>query len=239
MSGRVRIEGVHVVDSSALTDLREYPEALSKVVIRSFAERTPRVFSIAVRLACSLYRVTVLDLHLTQDTLLDIPALRALCNCLSTADSLRELSLRGCGQPDLTGTFDSEEQPFSVLLEAIFKNSAIRALQLNGLRSGRSKLGVLRIRGGGQRELVRIRLRILELGRKRHVPSATRLHVHRERHHHLRASPHIYGLPGRRVVLHRKHHWTQHGYADACGSFRHGQGLLAALRSFLRSPLRH
>ncbi|KAH8037994.1 hypothetical protein HPB51_020514 [Rhipicephalus microplus] len=140
MSGRVRIEGVHVVDSSALTDLREYPEALSKVVIRSFAERTPRVFSIAVRLACSLYLVTVLDLHLTQNTLLDIPALRALCNCLSTADSLRELSLRGCGQPDLTSTFDSEEQPFSVLLEAIFKNSAIRALQLNGLGLGDQNL---------------------------------------------------------------------------------------------------
>ncbi|KAL1427295.1 hypothetical protein MTO96_017584 [Rhipicephalus appendiculatus] len=143
MSGRVRIEDAYIVDSSALADLREYPEALSKVAIRSFTERTPRVFEIAVRLACSWYRVTVLNLRLTQDVLLDVPTFRALCDCLRTAVSLRALSLTGCDEPDLSRTVQSEGRTHSVLLEMIFKNLAIRALRLNGLRLGDDNLRFL------------------------------------------------------------------------------------------------
>ncbi|KAH7942872.1 uncharacterized protein LOC119400282 [Rhipicephalus sanguineus] len=140
MSGRVRIEDAYLVDSWTIAYLREYPEALSKVAIRSFTEHNPRAFVIVVRLACSWYRVTLLHLHLAQGILSDVPTFRALSSCLSTSDSLRVLSLTGCDEPDLSRTLRSAGRPHSVLLEMIFKNAAIRALRLNGLRMGKDNL---------------------------------------------------------------------------------------------------
>ncbi|KAL1427349.1 hypothetical protein MTO96_017636 [Rhipicephalus appendiculatus] len=140
MSGRVRIEDAYLVDSRAIVDLREFPEALSKVAIRSFIERSPKQFETVVRLAWSWFRVTLLSLHLAQGILSDVPSFRALCTGLSAADSLRVLSLTGCDEPDLSRTLRSAGRPHSVLLEMIFKNTAIRALRLNGLRMGEENL---------------------------------------------------------------------------------------------------
>ncbi|XP_037510046.1 uncharacterized protein LOC119386855 isoform X1 [Rhipicephalus sanguineus] len=140
MGGRVRIEDAYFVNSSAIADLQEFPEALSTVAIRSFTERTPRAFELVVRLACFWYRVSALNLRLAQSILSDVPTFRALCNYLSTANSLRALSLTGCGDPDLGRTVRSAGRPYSVLLEMIFKNSAIRALRLNGFHLGEDNL---------------------------------------------------------------------------------------------------
>ncbi|KAL1424079.1 hypothetical protein MTO96_020509 [Rhipicephalus appendiculatus] len=140
MSDLVRIEDAYFVDSTALADLREFPEALSKVAIRSFAERTPRAFEIAVRIACSWYQISALNLRLAQRILSDVPTFRSLCNYLSTADSLRSLSLTGCGDLDLGRTLRSADRPHSLLLEMIFKNAAVRALRLNGLHLGEENL---------------------------------------------------------------------------------------------------
>lgn len=140
MSGRVSIEDAYLIDSSGLADLREYPEALSKVAIRSFTEQTPRAFETAVRLACSCYRVTILTLSLAQSILLNVRAFRTLCNCLSTTHSLRALSLIGSEDPDLSCSLRLAGHPYSLLLDMIFKNVAIETLRLNGLRMGEDNL---------------------------------------------------------------------------------------------------
>ncbi|KAL3197225.1 hypothetical protein MRX96_014834 [Rhipicephalus microplus] len=140
MSDRVRIEDAYLVSAWEIVHLRECPEALSKVAIRSFMERTPKEFVVLVRLACYWYRVTLLNLYLAQGILSDVTAFRTLCYCLSTADSLRVLSLTGCDEPDLSHTLRSAGRPYSVLLEMIFKNAAIRGLRLNGFHMGEANL---------------------------------------------------------------------------------------------------
>ncbi|KAL1427297.1 hypothetical protein MTO96_017586 [Rhipicephalus appendiculatus] len=126
-----------------IVDLEEFPEALSKVAIASFMEDAPKTFEIVVRLACTWYRVTLLNLHLAQSILSDVPAFRALCNCLSAAESLRVLSLTGCDEPDLSLSLRSAGRPHSVLLEMIFINTAIRGLRLDGIRMGDDNLRFL------------------------------------------------------------------------------------------------
>ncbi|KAL3247679.1 hypothetical protein MRX96_056923 [Rhipicephalus microplus] len=140
MTGIVRIEDSYIVDSTVLADLQEFPEALSKVAIRSSTERTPTAFEMAVRLACSCYLITELNLRLAQRILADVPTFRTLCNYLSTANSLRSLSLTGCGNPDLGRTLRSAGRPYSLLLQMIFKNTTVRALRLNRFHLGEENL---------------------------------------------------------------------------------------------------
>ncbi|KAL3198015.1 hypothetical protein MRX96_044546 [Rhipicephalus microplus] len=73
MTGIVRIEDSYLVDSTVLVNLQEFPEVLSKVTIRSSTERNPTAFEMAVRLACSRYLLTALNLRLAQKILVDVP----------------------------------------------------------------------------------------------------------------------------------------------------------------------
>ncbi|KAH6943331.1 hypothetical protein HPB50_020139 [Hyalomma asiaticum] len=127
--GRVRVEDIYVVDSVALSELQEFPEALRRVSIRSFAERSLEKLRGAVHLACSWYQVNTLSLCLRQNVVHDSSTCRTLCKYLSTADSLRELELSGSAH--------------SLLLAAILKNKSVRVLRLSELRLGEANLRFL------------------------------------------------------------------------------------------------
>ncbi|XP_037523237.1 uncharacterized protein LOC119400287 [Rhipicephalus sanguineus] len=143
MSGRVRLEDSYLVDTSALAELREFPEALRNIAISSVDHPCPRAFEETVHLACSWKQVTSLKLLLTQDVLSDVPTFQKLSKCLSTAVSLRELGLLGSYRPDLDVTLKSGDPPHSVLLDVISGNTAIRALRISGLRLGDENLSFL------------------------------------------------------------------------------------------------
>lgn len=143
MLSRVHIEELYYVDSSTLSNLQEYPEALSKVVIRSFAETGPQAFAEAVQLACYCYRVTMLELQLDRGFLSNVLAFRKLSEYLSTAVSLRQLWLTGRDEAHLGRTLRSAKRPYSVLLDLIFKNSAIRILRITDFRVGEENLRFL------------------------------------------------------------------------------------------------
>ncbi|KAH6942265.1 hypothetical protein HPB50_002085 [Hyalomma asiaticum] len=141
--GRVRVEDIYVVDSAALSELQEFPEALRRVSIRSFAERSLEKLRGAVHLACSWYQVTTLSLCLRQNVVHDSSTCRTLCKYLSTADSLRELELSGDKQLDLDRSPKSAGSAHSLLLAAILKNKSVRALRLSELRLGEANLRFL------------------------------------------------------------------------------------------------
>ncbi|KAH7942876.1 uncharacterized protein LOC119400284 [Rhipicephalus sanguineus] len=143
MFGRVRIDEVYYVDSSVLAELQCYPEALSKMAITSFTEPCLKAFAGAVQLACTCFRVTQLELNLTQEFLSDVLTFRTVSEYLSTAVLLNALWLTGCDDPDLSRTLRSAGRPYSVLLEAIFKNVAIQTLRLNEMRLGEDNLRFL------------------------------------------------------------------------------------------------
>ncbi|KAH7942878.1 hypothetical protein HPB52_002055 [Rhipicephalus sanguineus] len=143
LSGRVRLEDGYLVDSPALAELREFPEALRNVAITSVSHPSPKAFVDTVHLVCSWKQVTTLKLLLTQEVLSDVPTFHKLSKCLSTAVSLRELALIGSKRPDLDGTLKSGDPPHSVLLDVISGNTAIRALRLSGFRLGDGNLWFL------------------------------------------------------------------------------------------------
>ncbi|KAL1427110.1 hypothetical protein MTO96_017717 [Rhipicephalus appendiculatus] len=143
LSGRVRLEGSYLVDSPALAELREFPEALRRIAISSVDHPSPRAFEETVHLACSSNHVTTLMLLLTREVLSDVPTFHKLSKCLSTAVSLRELALVGSNRPDLDVTLKSGDPPHSVILDVISANAGIRALQLSGLRLGDQNLWFL------------------------------------------------------------------------------------------------
>ncbi|KAL1427107.1 hypothetical protein MTO96_017714 [Rhipicephalus appendiculatus] len=143
MYGRVHIEDVYHLDSSALSNLQEYPEAFSKVATKTYTEKSPQAFAEAVQLACSCYRVTVLELHMTEGFLSDVLTFRKLSEYLSTAVSLRTLWLTGCDEADLGRSLRSANRPYSVLLDLIFKNAAIRVVRVKDFRLGEANLHFL------------------------------------------------------------------------------------------------
>ncbi|KAL3225799.1 hypothetical protein MRX96_049079 [Rhipicephalus microplus] len=140
MSGRVRLEDSYLVDSAALAELREFPEALRSVAISSLDHPSPRAFVEAIHLVCSWNHVTALKLLLTRETLSDVPTFHKLSKCLSTAGSLKELALIGSDHPDLDVTPQSGDPPHSAILDVISTNKSIRGLQLSGLRLGDNNL---------------------------------------------------------------------------------------------------
>ncbi|KAL1479569.1 hypothetical protein MTO96_015899 [Rhipicephalus appendiculatus] len=143
MSGRVLLEDSYVVDSSALAELREFPEALRQMAISSVDHPSPRAFQDTVHLACTWKQVTMLKLLLTQTFMSDVPTFHKLSKCLSTAVSLRELALIGSNRPDLDVTLKSRDPPHSVILDVISHNTALRALRLSGFRLGDDNLWFL------------------------------------------------------------------------------------------------
>ncbi|KAH7950179.1 hypothetical protein HPB49_020548 [Dermacentor silvarum] len=127
MSSRVRIEGEYLVDWAVLGALREFPEALSHVALSPLGQPSPEAFRDSVRLLGSRYAVTTLRLLLTQEVVRDVITIRVLSEYLSAATALRDLSLTGCSQPDLSSCLLVANSSHTVLLAAILENSSIRA----------------------------------------------------------------------------------------------------------------
>ncbi|KAH7942873.1 uncharacterized protein LOC119400283 [Rhipicephalus sanguineus] len=140
MSGRVCLEDAYLVDSSALAELREFPEVLRKIAISSVDCASPKAFGDAVHLSCSWYKVTTLKLLLTQEVLSDIPTFNKLSKCLKGAFWLSELALIGYKRPDLDLTLKSTGPPHSVLLDVVSQNMSLRTLRLSGIRLGGDNL---------------------------------------------------------------------------------------------------
>ncbi|KAH6943602.1 hypothetical protein HPB50_024789 [Hyalomma asiaticum] len=143
LNGRVKLEDTYVVDPSTLTELREFPDALSKVAIEPPAGESTKLFADMVQIACTWYQVTVLHLVLTQSVVYDVPMFRALSKYLSAANSLKTLSIISSDRSDLSRTLRSARQPCSVLLDETLKNKNIESLLLNGLRLGEANLRFL------------------------------------------------------------------------------------------------
>ncbi|XP_050029597.1 uncharacterized protein [Dermacentor andersoni] len=143
MGDRVRIEGVHLVDSASLSMLKEFPEALRHVVITSLSEPRLEVFQNTVRLACSWYQLTALHLLLTQKVVRHAATMRLLSKYVSFATALREFVLTGCQRPDLSLCLRATRRPHSALLEAICENVGIQALRIERLRLGTADMRFL------------------------------------------------------------------------------------------------
>ncbi|XP_070380389.1 uncharacterized protein [Dermacentor albipictus] len=143
MGDRVRIEGVHLVDSASLSALKEFPESLRHVAITSLSEPRLEVFQKTVRLACSWYQLTALHLFLTQKVVLHAATIRSLSECVSVATALREFALTGCQRPDLSPCLRAATRPHSALLQAIFENVGIQTLRIERLRLGRANMRFL------------------------------------------------------------------------------------------------
>ncbi|KAH6943601.1 hypothetical protein HPB50_024788 [Hyalomma asiaticum] len=139
----VRLEGTYHVDSSALSELKEFPELLRKVAISSLGCPSPREFGEAVQLAISWFHLTTLNLFLTQHVLSDGPTSASLSKYLNIAGSLRELALMGCNKPNLDSTPRSTGRPHSVLLDATLRNTNIQKLRLSEIRLGHADLRFL------------------------------------------------------------------------------------------------
>ncbi|XP_070380436.1 uncharacterized protein [Dermacentor albipictus] len=140
MSGRVRIEGEYLVDSAVLGALEEFPEALRHAAVSLHEQPSREAFRVTVRLLGFWYHVTTLRLLLTQEVVSDVIGIRLLSNYLSAASELRNLSLTGCSQPDLSRCLRAVNSPHTVLLDAILGNAGIRVLEVEGLRLGDDNL---------------------------------------------------------------------------------------------------
>ncbi|XP_075559431.1 uncharacterized protein LOC142590920 [Dermacentor variabilis] len=143
MGDRVRIEGVHLVDSASLSMLKEFPEALRHVVMTSLSEPRLEAFQNTVRLVCSWYQLTALHLLLTQKVVCHASTIRVLSKYVSVATALKEFALTGCHRPDLSLCLRATRRPHCVLLEAIFENVGIQALRIERLRLGRANMRFL------------------------------------------------------------------------------------------------
>ncbi|XP_075559422.1 uncharacterized protein LOC142590911 [Dermacentor variabilis] len=140
MSGRVRIEGEYLVDCAVLGALEEFPEALRHAAVSLHEQPSREAFRLTVRLLGSWYQVTTLRLLLTQEVVRDVIGIRLLSNYLSAASELRNLSLTGCSQPDLSRCLRAVNSSHAVLLDAILGNAGIRVLEVDGLRLGDDNL---------------------------------------------------------------------------------------------------
>ncbi|XP_075724181.1 uncharacterized protein LOC142766840 [Rhipicephalus microplus] len=143
MSGRVRLEGAYLVDSTALAELREFPEAMHGMAISSVSCLSPKAFIDTVQLACTWYKLSTLKLLLTQEVFSEVPMFNKLSKCLKCAPLLSELAFIGSNQPDLDLTLKDADPPHSVLLNVISQNMSLEALRLSGIRLGKDNLSFL------------------------------------------------------------------------------------------------
>ncbi|KAL3225800.1 hypothetical protein MRX96_049080 [Rhipicephalus microplus] len=143
MTGRVRLEGLQLVDYGALVELREFPQALGKVAVSSVACSSPKLFGDAVHLACAWYPIKAFKLLLTQEVLSDVRTIHKLSKCIRGSATLKELVLIGYDRPNLEHTLRPGKDPHSVLLDAIFANNGIGEVRLTGFRLGQANMWFL------------------------------------------------------------------------------------------------